>query len=279
MTKILLLLLLLSLNLIKSNQLENHTSTYVSICQSILLYYSNNTGFYYCGTNCTNIRYCYSIDDYYENYFDNKICDNQEDKIIDFNKKEYFQNFEVNTRNYLQKVTSYIITIIITFLLIIISIFTILWICSFKINKNLTIYQYLTTRYYFVYRLFGTNIEILDEDEDTDEHDDDNDSTTISSSKSTSSASTSNLSKKSTGFEIKLLNKLYAKNKFNLRLLKSKNDEKLKLLDELIDSGILIKFDDIDEKFELKKFDNNLMTQKVLNLHQYIENIRKIKIK
>jgi uncharacterized protein YijF (DUF1287 family) len=53
----------------------------------------------------------------------------------------------------------------------------------------------------------------------------------------------------------------------------------LKLLDELIDSGILIKFDDIDEKFELKKFDNNLMTQKVLNLHQYIENIRKIKIK
>ena len=277
MTKIVLLLLLL--NLIKSNQFENHTSTYVFKCQSIS-YCNDNSMDFYCGNNCTNIRYCYTIDDYYENYFDNKNCDH-EDKIINFNKKEYFKNFEVETREYLENILRYYIIIIIAiYLIVLVSILTIIWICSFKINKNLSIYQYLTSRYYLIYRLFGINIEMLNKNEDIDEYDGNNErTTTASSSKSLSSASTSNLSKKSTGFEIKLLNKLYAKNKLNLKLLKSKNDEKLKLLNDLIDSGILIKFEDVDETFEMKKFDNNLMTQKVLNLHQYIENIRKIKIK
>ena len=275
MTKNLLVVLLLSLNLINSNQFENHnnnetTSAFLGFISCQSSFYCNKTELIgCCGTNCSNIRCCDSTDDYLENYFDNSECGAETVNIVDYNKKEFFVEFEENANRYIKRIYIRIIVLTLLYLLIIVSILVLLWICSFRYDKNECIYQYLANRYYFIYKLFSINNNNFgsfnDQNTDQDLNEESHD---------TSSSGGSNVSQN--GFEINLLHKLYAKkNKSRHKLMEIKREEKFRIVNSLIDSGILIKFDEIGEKFDCKKFDNNFMTQKVLNLHQYMKKIKK----
>jgi hypothetical protein len=282
---------------------SNNTNNNTSLIYKPVLYC--NTANYLltlgCCGNCTHRRCCASASDFYENLLDELKCDNNKPYLLNFINSNIYTEFEEQAHAYFDTIAFIFAVFVIIYLSLLITVLGLLVLCSIRFKKfnNLNFYQYLANRYYFIYKQFGINNNIkqfiVDVDEPVgddcnndqlmystqSENESDNDDLhfeqRIEKAKSTSKSTVSSTSTVQTGFEMGLLNKLYNINKFHKQNLESKREEKVKIVESLVEDDILVKFDNVDEKFKCKMFkeDNDLLTQQVLNLRQFMDNVNK----
>ena len=253
------IIFLLLLSIAKSNQYESIRS-----CQS---YWLNNKTILepsrYCNSsilslgccgNCTHRRCCQSFKD----LFDEIECTNNNDETFVVYNETFFKQFKSELNDFFEDFSYSILVFVLIYLSILLSLLPILWLCSIRIKQlnNLSLYQHIANRYYFLYKLFGieknyllTEMNMEKSVEENSRLDEEDSSSRSSDNSSVSTASTGGIRKK--------IKKLVNMQNTNIKILESKQEKKANLIKSLLDDGILIKFDDIDEKFHCKKFNWN----------------------